>query len=670
MKYLLKIFLVLLISPIAYLPSYCFVQWASKVYSFTTQYGDKQYSANQIISKPSVLPVFGKTPCGWTPKNRGQFINEHITVGFDSAIFVTQIAINENYNPGNISEIRLFDSLQHEYSVYKSDSQSVNIRQGRLYNIFINKTSFKTKKLKLLLKSGYAETQIDAIAISNESDSITVKINNVITNESKSHPERLSEEVNSKFDELSPIISPDGKKLFFTRDSHPDNLGALKKEDIWFSEIDSMGYFKNAMNLGPPVNNQNNNFACSITPDGNALLVGNIYLPDGQMKSGISISYFKGDKWTFPDSLRIKNYYTKGKSVSYCLSSSGKVLLLSLERDDSFGGLDIYYSFLQPDGSWSEPMNIGNAINTAANEDTPFLAADEKTLYFSSAGYPGYGSNDMFLSRRLDSTWQKWSEPENLGSTFNTNGWDAYYTIPASGEYAYFVSAKNDGNLHDIYRIRLASEMKPKSVMLISGKVVNAKTKEPIEALVKYETLPDGKEAGIARTNPISGEYKIVLPAGEKYGVIAEAKDFVAVDENLDLRDFDKYKEQKKDLFLVPIEEGQTVRMNNLFFEFGKYEILQDSYPELNRIIKFLNDNPSVRIQISGHTDSIGSINSNLVLSRNRAKAVSFYILANGISKSRLITKGFGDTKPVAGNSSEEGRQQNRRVEFLILKNK
>ncbi|MCL5990720.1 MAG: hypothetical protein M1419_01280, partial [Bacteroidetes bacterium] len=487
----------------------------------------------------------GMTPCAWTPKNRGQFINENITVEFDSAIFVTQIAINENFNPGNISEIRLIDNSDKELTVYKIDNQTDASKKSSLFHIFINKPSFQTNKLKLLLKPGKDEslTQIDAIAISDESDTIKFGINDVSKNYYSATPERLSTSVNSRYDELSPIISPDGKKLFFTRESHPENIGIQKKEDIWMSEVDSLENFREAVNLGSPINNDNNNFACSITPDGNSLLVGNIYLPNGLMKPGISISYFKGDKWTMPDSLKIKKFYTKSKSVTYCLASSGKVLLMSLEREDSYGGLDIYVSFHKQDGSWSEPINIGHGINTASDEVSPFIASDEKTLYFSSAGYPGFGFNDMFLSRRLDSTWLKWSEPENLGPSINTSGWDAYYTIPASGEYAYFVSTHNDGNLHDIYRIKLPSEMKPKSVMLISGKVVNAKTNEPLDALVKYETLPDGKEAGIARTNPISGEYKIVLPAGEKYGVIAEAKDYIAIDENLDLRDIKKYEE-------------------------------------------------------------------------------------------------------------------------------
>ncbi|OGU42296.1 MAG: hypothetical protein A2X61_05970 [Ignavibacteria bacterium GWB2_35_12] len=672
MKNLKLILLILAFSLTSSYNAYSIVLWASKVNSFSTQYGTKLYSAQQITGKPSVMPDFGRTPCAWTPKNRGQFINEIITVGFDSAIYVTQIAVNENLNPGNILEIKLIDNSDKEQTVYKADTQTVNSRKGRLFNVFITRTNFQTNKLKLLLKSetGTSETQIDAIAISDELDTIKFGIHYVSANNFSATPERLTRAVNSKYDELSPIISPDGKKLFFTRESHPENIGAQKKEDIWMSEIDSMENFKDAVNLGSPINNDNNNFACSITPDGNSLLVGNIYLPDGLMKPGISLSYFRGDKWTMPDSLKIKKFYTMSKSVTYCLASSGKVLLMSLEREDSYGGLDIYASFHQQDGSWSEPINIGQGINTASNEVSPFIAADEKTLYFSSAGYPGYGYNDMFLSRRLDSTWLNWSEPENLGRSINTTGWDAYYTITASGEYAYFVSTGNEGNLHDIYRIKLPSELKPKSVMLISGKVVDAKTNEPLDALVKYETLPDGKEAGIARTNPISGEYKIVLPAGEKYGVIAEAKDYIAIDENLDLRDIKKYEEQKKDLYLVPIEEGQTIKMNNLFFEFGKYEILQDSYPELNRIIKFLNDNPTIKIQINGHTDNIGKDKSNKLLSQNRAGAVAEYLTTNGVPYNRLITKGFGDSKPVADNNTEEGRHQNRRVEFVILKNK
>jgi outer membrane protein OmpA-like peptidoglycan-associated protein len=366
--------------------------------------------------------------------------------------------------------------------------------------------------------------------------------------------------------------------------------------------------------------------------------------------------------------MHIINYYNYGDLASYSVSSSGKVLLMSVNRKDSFGQHDIYVSFLIEDAVWSEPINIGSQINTAASEITPFLGADEKSLYFSSSGHPGYGSHDMFVTKRLDDTWKNWSEPLNLGKRLNTSGWDAYYTIPASGDYAYFVSSENSIGNEDIFRIKLHESVKPESVILVSGKVFNAKTNEPIEAKIIYEDLSTGNEVGIARSDPKNGTYSIVLPAGKKYGFLAEKTGFVARNENIDLVDLSEYKEIKKDLYLVPIEKGQKLTLNNIFFEFGKYELLNESFSELNRIVKILKENENLNIQITGHTDNIGKPQENMELSKQRAKAVANYLKQNGIAPERLIVTGKGALQPIASNNTEEGRQKNRRVDFEIIK--
>ena len=272
----------------------------------------------------------------------------------------------------------------------------------------------------------------------------------------------------------------------------------------------------------------------------------------------------------------------------------------------------------------------------------------------------------MFVSRRLDSTWTNSSEPVNLGPQLNTSGWDAYYTIPASGEYAYFVSTTNSYGQEDIFRVKLPESLKPKPVVLISGRVLDANN-NPVDAKIIYETLPNGKEAGIARSDPKTGEYKIALPAGAKYGFLAEAQGFIAINENLDLQNIKYYREITRDLHLVPIEQGQTIRINNIFFEFGKYELLEDSYAELNRIVGFLKDNPNISIQINGHTDNVGIPKSNLILSKKRAEAVEDYLISKGINNTRLNVKGYGQTKPIEKNNTEEGRSRTRRVEFVIL---
>ncbi len=647
------------------------VQWASRLIAFSSEYSSKQNSAMQALGRPSIMSDYGKSPCAWMPNPRSGRRTESIHVGFDSLMNVQQISINENYNPGNITEIYLYDESNEKHRVYFNPNPTWISSKGRMLNVFLQRTEYKVVSLEIIIKYNpvIEGTQIDAIAITDTLEPLKTLINvhdDVLTT---LKPENMGKNVNSVYNELAPVISPDGKTLFFTRDNHPENIGLNKKQDVWYSKKDNIGIYEPAKNIGSPINNSANNFVLSITPDGNAVLLGNVYEADGTTSKGVSISYNQGSTWSKPIKLNIKNFYNRNENIGgFYLANNSKILLMSVEGADSYGGLDLYMSQLENDGSWSEPLNMGKDINTAADEDSPFLASDNVTLYYATSGHCGYGNDDMFLTHRLDSGWVKWSEPENLGSKLNSSGWDAYYTIPASGDYAYFVSDKNSLGAEDIFKVSLPQSVRPKPVMMVSGKVFNSKLNVPVSAKIIYETLPDGKEVGIARSNPESGEYKIVLPSGFKYGFLAEAQGFIAINEHLDLTNFDAYKEITRDLALVPIEEGQTIRLNNIFFDFDKFTLLVDSYSELNRVAKFLNDNPDIRIEISGHTDSWGTEEYNQILSMNRANAVGQYLISKSIPKERFIIKGYGKSKPVVKNDTEENRQLNRRVEFLILK--
>jgi outer membrane protein OmpA-like peptidoglycan-associated protein len=311
---------------------------------------------------------------------------------------------------------------------------------------------------------------------------------------------------------------------------------------------------------------------------------------------------------------------------------------------------------------------MGPVINTPAKELTPFLAPDDRTLYFSSNGHRGYGSNDIYLTRRLDDSWTNWSEPENLGPDVNTDDWDAYFTVPASGEYAYYSSQKNSLGKSDIVRIKLPDAAKPLPLFLVSGKTFNAKTKQPIEATIQYESLPDGVAVGSLASSAGTGDYTISLARGRRYGFRAEKDGFFPVSDNLDATKLDKYTEVKKDLYLVPIEVGEVVRINNVFFDFAKSDLRPESFPDLNRLVSFLKTNPNVEIQLLGHTDNVGKDGDNLKLSENRIQSVKAYLVVEGIATSRMSASGRGETTPIATNDTEDGRQQNRRVEFTIVK--
>lgn len=473
--------------------------------------------------------------------------------------------------------------------------------------------------------------------------------------------EKLSDNINSKYDELTPIVAADGKTIYITRDDHPENTGdADDDQDIWISTLDKNGEWTPLKNMGFPINNKSNNFPVSASPDNNSIIVGNKYKVDGSSDgSGLSITYKTTDGWSIPKAFEIIDYYNDNNYVSYFLCSDNKTLLTSLERKEGLGEKDLYVSFLTEDGKWSKPKNMGTTLNTFSDETQPFLAADNTTMYFSSKGHLGYGGHDVFISKRLDDSWTNWSEPKNLGPKVNTVSAELGYFLDAKGEVAYLSS---NG---DIWKIGNAE--KPDPVTLVSGITYNKKTNKPMQANIKYYDLETNIELGVATSNPTTGEYKIILPTGKKYSFIAQQKEFYPISENLDLKSLTEYNELAKDLYLLPIEKGEVIRLNNIFFEFNKAELKSESFNEIDRLYKILADNTEMKIEIGGHTDDKGSDEYNRKLSDDRAKSVLNYLVKKGIDASRLTSKGYGESNPLIENINDENRAVNRRVEFKVL---
>jgi outer membrane protein OmpA-like peptidoglycan-associated protein len=315
---------------------------------------------------------------------------------------------------------------------------------------------------------------------------------------------------------------------------------------------------------------------------------------------------------------------------------------------------------------------LGDKINTFADDFNPFLASDNKTLYYITSGKEGYGREDVWTTKRLDDTWLNWSEPKNLGPAINSSGREFAFSLTAKGDEAYMVSYEKTlsgyKGLGDIVKVRLSESAKPDPVVLVYGKVLNKKTNEPVQAKIEYFGLTDGKNYGNASTDPATGGYKIILPQGVNYGFKSSADVFISVSENLDLTNLKEYKEIEKNLYLVPVEVGQVIRLNNIFFDTGLATLRPESEAELKNLKKLLDENSNMSIEISGHTDNVGNDANNMKLSSDRAQAVVQWLLSNGIDASRLTSKGYGETKPVADNNTEEGKQLNRRVEFTIVK--
>lgn len=521
------------------------------------------------------------------------------------------------------------------------------------------------------------------------------KLDSAQTASSGTGVENLGSQVNSEYNEINPMISPDGKTLYFARISHPNNTHGTKgSQDIWYSELDpTSGKWGPGRRMGFPLNKDEYNCAYSITPDGNSMLIKGQYNNGTYETRGFSLSKKTASGWSPPQKIDIPGYVNMSKGQFDCgfMSADGKVLLMAFSEKKNSKEDDLYVTFRQKDGSWTKPMDLGVEVNTKFTETTPFLAPDGATLYFSSNRDGGLGSNDIYVCKRVDKTWKHWSKPVNLGPKVNTDGYDAYYTLGASGDYAYLTTFKNTLGKGDIVRIKLSDSQptdqpgklggggdevanktdapRPDPVALISGKVINQTTGKPVEARIIYQTLPDGAEVGEATSDPLTGEYKIVLPYGQKYSMRAIAKDFIAEGDNIDLTQPKGFQEVTgKQLIMIPLVSGSVVRLNNIFFDTGKSELRPESGPELDRLVTTLNETPKMVIEVRGHTDNTGSNEINAKLSQDRADSVREYFISKGIEPDRVASKGFGESKPVSTNDTDEGRQKNRRVEFVIVR--
>jgi len=653
------------------------VQWASKVIDFSSELTPIQYSAQQALGQPNVLPAGGQNPGAWTPDKpkRAEFIK----LGYATPMQIQQIAIAESYNPGALYKVFVYDEAGREYLVNTFNPMAVPL-QGRMLNVFLDKTTYKVSAVKIEFDGSALPDyfSLDAVAISDSNIPIIANIDLPELLSKGLVVERLDTNVNSDFSEYNPLLSPDGKTLYFSRKNHPENVGGISdKEDIWYSELGADGKWSLAKNIGPQFNNNQPNFVntVSATPDGKAvvLLLGNKYLDKGKMLAGVSISSNVGGKWSDPKALEIEDDYNYNEKANYFLANTRKSLLMSVEREDTQGSRDLYVSFEKDDGKWTKPLNLGKSVNSVGEETAPFLASDDKTLYFSSNGFSGYGGSDVFMTKRLDETWTNWSPVENLGPDINTKLDDLFFNIPSTSEYAYYSRGVTVDN-SDIFRVKMPMFMTPDPIVIVRGKLVDSKTGQPIGAKIIYERLSDGKEVGSTYSDPVTGEYEIHLPGGQQYGVRAEAKDHISENQNLDLRNFTKDGTLvTKNITLDPIgvalvEENTKINLNNIFFDFDKSILKQESFPELNRIVTLMKDKATMQVEISGHTDPTGPEAYNLGLSERRAKAVSKYLVEKGIDLDRIKTTYFGETQLLDPSNTREANRKNRRVEFKILK--
>jgi outer membrane protein OmpA-like peptidoglycan-associated protein len=673
------------------------VQWASRVISFSSELSSGEFAAREILGRPDVLPTGGDSPNAWMPANPND--ESYVLVGFDKPHKIQQIAIAESFNPTAIYQILAYDTKDNEYLINTFTPRPVNLN-GRMLNVFLDQTSYEVHAIKVILRGtavpGYSG--IDAIGIADSKVPVSVSVD-VATGISEIITlEKLDNTVNSEYRETRPLVSPDGKILYFSRKNHPENVGGIADpEDIWYAEFDQLlKDWDEAKNIGSPLNNTGANYISSISPDGNSMTVilGNQYQKNEKMKPGVSISTRTSTGWSKPLPLDIVNPFIENNDGDYFLAQNRQILIFAVERFDSYGNKDIYISFQMADGRWTEPLNLGDDINTASNENAPFLASDNETLYFSSGGYSGFGGSDIFISRRLDESWQNWTTPENLGDQINSAEDDIFFNIPPSGQYAYF-SRGNTAYDADIYRVQLPIFFQPSPVVTVFGRILDAGTSAPVRARIKYELLPEMADLGYTVSDSLTGEYEMVIPVGSLFRYTVDINGSSLLVDTIDLETMKNYQEINRDIYLdvdktgrdiavttekpseladeqgeklEPVEDAVTISEGVLSirvaFDFDSYRISQNSYPDLDRIVNLLKNTPT-DIIIAGHTCDIGTDSYNMILSKSRARAVFEYLVRKGVDPEKLIVTGYGNERPVDSNQTLEGKKKNRRVEFI-----
>ena len=485
---------------------------------------------------------------------------------------------------------------------------------------------------------------------------------------------KLPDFINSGSSETSPLVTSDGKKLYFNRYHHGKAFSLENNTDIFFCDKLPDGSWGYPIKIPSPVNDKYHNHVHGICDNGKTLLLGTRYFQRSHInmsQSGFSISKCENGRWHYPDNQVIKGYYNNSYEVSACWADEGNTIVYSVNRKDSKGEKDLYVSFYDKKrDTWTNPLNLGNNINTNGYEVTPYLTSDTKTLYFSSNGHPGYGHTDVFVSKRLDASWTNWSVPLNLGPKVNTKQWDAYYKISEHDSTVFMITTDSITGQADIFTFdqKKAFEIKPKAFVKV--KLINGKTKTKEHALVYANNMMDKKYRNIQLNADYDEScYNIQLNVPGNYTIKAEKRGFHQVTAHINLESYNANDTLALQLEIMPLQAGNHICLDRIYFKKDKAEIINTSYRGLEKLARILDENPEISIRIEGHTDNLGSPKRMKKLSQSRACEIKKYLINKGISKKRLRAQGFGGKRPIEDNSKEETRKLNRRVEFIIEKN-
>ena len=479
-------------------------------------------------------------------------------------------------------------------------------------------------------------------------------------------PTNMGTMINTMFDEYLPALTADEQTIIITRKEPrkaTTTANTPEEEDFYIATKDNNGNWTMAQRVDEPLNSNDNEGAQCISQDGR-FIVFTICGEGGMGSCDLYWSKKVGNRWSKPRNLGAavnSRYWDSQPSFSI----DGKTLYFTSNRPGGKGGKDIWKTTLKANGQWGKAVNMGDSINTPQDETCPFIHYDDQTLYFASNGHIGMGGFDIFYSRKLNDT--TWSMPTNIGYPINTSGEEMNLIVGAGGKMAIFSSDKLEGyGGQDLYTFELYPEAQPVATTYMKGRVFDEKSKQPLAADFRIIDLENENEVVSATADPVTGSFLISLPVNKNYALNVSMDGYLFHSENIELLSGTPEEPFLKNVGMKKLSVGESVVLKNVFFETNKYDLKDESRVELMKLHSFMQNNPAVSIEISGHTDNVGNDNDNQTLSENRAQAIYNFLIENGIEADRLSYKGYGETQPIDTNDTEEGRANNRRSEFKI----
>lgn len=481
--------------------------------------------------------------------------------------------------------------------------------------------------------------------------------------------------LNSEYPEYAPVLSADEKTIIFTSRRKGSTGGENNKlldgsyrEDIYIANKVN-GKWEEPRKISNKINTVNHEATIGLSVDGSQLLI----YRDDEGDGNIYYSKLDGDKWTTPVKMG-PTINTKSQETHAVFSADGNTIYFTSDRKGGYGGLDIYRVRKLPNGEWSLAQNLGPTINTKYDDRSPFMHPDGVSLFFSSKGHETMGGFDIFVSTFMDSD-LNWTKPENIGYPINTTDDDVFYVTSTDAQRAYYASAKGKENKGGVDLYMITMKKQPAAALTIMSGIFSlgdSTAAVPEDATITVTDNKTGEVIGVYKPNSKTGKYLFILPPGKDYNVSYEAEGYLFESDNLMIPESTVYAEVEKPVELAPIKAGEKIILNNIFFEFDSDEITANSRVELAKLERLMKNNPSVKIEISGHTDSKGSDSYNKNLSEKRAKSVVRYLTNRGIESNRMVGVGYGESRPIAintnedGSDNEEGRAMNRRIELKI----